>query len=254
MVFQQHASLRSEASNGPGELVRRVAVHLRVSFNAALSDDDREDIAQSAYCELVEKLRRGERIERPLALLKRIAWRDACDLLRHRREVPTDPGGGALSSLPEPGPDPEERLLKRAELARALVALEALKPVQVAALRASALDGLNASEASARIGRSQRAYFGYLKDARGALEESRSGERFATAERALLAAYLRGAATEAERRSATRLIEADPHAAALARRLSRQDRRRRRAPGSVKPEPDSQTTGGTRCWKSQARS
>jgi DNA-directed RNA polymerase specialized sigma24 family protein len=239
-----------------------VVIHLRVHFNLALSDEDHEDLAQSAYCELLAKRRRGERIEAPLALLKRIAWRDAQDLIRARREVPTDPSGTALGSLPDTRLSPEERLLKRAELARALAALARLNALQAAAYRASVLDGLCAEEACSRIGRRPSVFFGYLRVAKSALEATRSDEHFAPMERALLSAYVVGLGSAAERRGTRQLIDADPHAAALARRLGRQTGGRRN-PAPVARivdgpadgrEPAGETTGGDTCLRSQARS
>jgi DNA-directed RNA polymerase specialized sigma24 family protein len=228
MVTQEQPVLRLGASQSPGDLVRAVVVHLRVHFNGTLSHEDHEDLAQSAYCELLAKGRRGERIEAPLALLKRIAWRDAQDLLRARREVPTDPSATTLGSLPDTRFGPEERLLKRAELARALASLARLNALEAAAYRANVLEGLCAEEACSRIGRRPSVYFGYLRAARSALEATRSEEHFAPIERALLDSYLAGLGSASERRGARQLIDADPHAAALARRLRRQTRRRRR--------------------------
>ena len=228
MVARERGGKGSGARQAPDRLVRGVLAHLRVHFNATLSDHDREDLAQSAYCELLAKERRGERIQAPLALMKQIAWRDARDLLRDRREIAMDPGAMALRTLTDPRLGPEERLLKRAELARALAALGRLKPLQVAAYRARFLEGMSSREACARIGRSPSVYFGYLRTARSALEATRSEERFAPVERALLGAYVAGLGSAAERRGARRLIDADPHAAAVARRLSRRSRRDRR--------------------------
>jgi DNA-directed RNA polymerase specialized sigma24 family protein len=227
MVTQEQPDVRVGASHSPGDLVRRVVVHLRAHFNLALSDEDHEDLAQSAYCELLAKRRRGERIAAPLALLKRIAWRDAQDLLRARREVPTDPSATTLGALADSRLSPEERLLKRAELARALAALACLNALQAAAYRASVLDGLCAEDACSRIGRRPSVFFGYLRAARSALEATRSAEHFAPIERALLDAYVAGLGSAAERRGVRQLIDADPHAAALARRLARGRRRHR---------------------------
>jgi DNA-directed RNA polymerase specialized sigma24 family protein len=262
MVTRDKAHMGSGANHGAGDLVRRVVVHLRVHFKGTLSDEDHEDLAQSAYCELLAKRRRGERIEAPLALLKRIAWRDAQDLLRARREVPTDPSATTLGSLADSRLSPEERLLKRAELARALAALTRLDALQAAAYRASVLDGLCAEEACSRIGRRPSVFFGYLRAARSALEATRSAEHFAPIERALLDAYVAGLGSAAERRGARQLIDADPHAAALARRLVRQTRGRRRhrpvarivdGPADDR-EPGEETTGGDRCSRSLAHS
>src|SRR6266540_2313459 len=120
-------------AKSPDDLVREVISHLRVHFGDALTAEEREDLAQSAYCDLLGKERAGEVIDAPLALVKRIAWRDARDLLRDRREAATDPSAPLFFALRDPGATPERRLLARAALARAVEAVEELDEPQRAA-------------------------------------------------------------------------------------------------------------------------
>ena len=207
-------------AKSPDELVREVVAHLRVHFGEALTAEEREDLAQSAYCELLDKERVGEVIEAPLALIKRIAWRDARDLLRDRREAATDPSAPLFFALRDPGATPERRLLARAALARALEAVEQLDEPQRAAHRAC-IAGLAPRAASLALGIPRSTYCYRLRRAIDTLEATVDGARFRAVELTLLGAYVAGIATVEERRRAERLVSADPHAAAVARRLRR---------------------------------
>ncbi len=208
-------------AHSPDEQVHAVLVHLRAHFNGALSVDDREDLAQSAYCELLEKERGGEAVEAPLALMKQIAWRDARDLLRDRREAATDPSAELFRNLQDPAPGPEARLLTRAALARALEALDQLGGAEKAAYCARVVDGLAPRQACLRLGLPRSTYCHHLKRAIDAFQATLNDARFRAVELTLLAAYIAGIASLSERRRAERLINADPHAAAVARRLRR---------------------------------
>lgn len=225
----------------PDDLVREVVSHLRVRFGDALTAEEREDLAQSAYCELLDKERAGEVVSAPLALTKRIAWRDARDLLRDRREAATDPSAPLFLALRDPGATPEGRLLARAALARAVEAVEQLDEPHRAAYRAC-IAGLAPRPASLALGIPRSTYCYRLRGATNTLEATVDGARFQVLEATLLSAYVAGIASVEERRRAERLVSADPHAAAVARRLRklRAARCRPLAPGARRSAPPSQ--------------
>jgi DNA-directed RNA polymerase specialized sigma24 family protein len=245
-------------ATSPGDQVREVVYHLGVHFGHALSATDREDLAQLAYCELLERERLGETIEAPVTLMKRIAWRDARDLLRDRREAATDPTASIFLTLSDPGPSPESRLLARADLARALEAIERLDEPLGAAYRAR-LGGLAPRQASLALGIPRSTYCYRLRRANETLEATLDSARFRAIELALLGAYVAGIASSKERRRAERLISADPHAVAVARRLRRLCHRRVSATSSKRrgragaywpadpTHPGSGTRGATGC-------
>jgi RNA polymerase sigma factor (sigma-70 family) len=219
---------RSPTSTGPvgtgwsdsaKQIAAAVVRHLRASFKGSLNEEDFEDLAQEALLEIHRRELAGERIRDPGAFAKRVAWRDARDLLQNRCVSPSDPQGRLLNSVEDSGGDPEARLIARAELARAIEAAERLTPEQQLVYRSRFVEQLKPRESCRMLGLSRQTYYFRLRSAVSAVQEALEADRFASIERELIGAYVAGTSNAGERRRARRLLGADPHAAALAREL-----------------------------------
>lgn len=206
-------------SDGAKQIAAAVIRHLRASFGSSLNDQDLEDLAQEALIEIHRREVAGEPIRDMRAFAKRVAWRDARDLLQNRRVWPSDPQGRLLNSVEDRGGDPEARMIARAELARAIEAAERLTPEQQVVYRSRFVEQLEPRESCRRLGLNRQTYYFRLRSAVRAVQEALEADRFASIERELLSAYVAGTSSAGERRRARRLLAADPHAAALAREL-----------------------------------
>lgn len=206
-------------SDGAKQIAAAVVRHLRASFGGSLNEQDFEDLAQEALLEIHRREVAGERIRDMRAFAKRVAWRDARDLLQNRCVWPSDPQGRLLNSVEDRGGDPEARMIARAELARAIEAAERLTPEQQLVYRSRFVEQLEPRESCRRLGLNRQTYYFRLRSAVRAVQEALEADRFASIERELLSAYVAGTSSAGERRRARRLLAADPHAAALAREL-----------------------------------
>lgn len=206
-------------SDGAKQIAAAVVLHLRASFKGALNEQDFEDLAQEALLEIHRRRVAGEPIRDLAAFAKRVAWRDARDLVQNRCVSPSDPQGRLLNSVEDRAADPEARLIARAELARAIEAAERLTPEQQLVYRSRFVEQLKPRESCRKLGLSRQTYYFRLRSAMSAVQEALEAERFASIERELIGAYLAGTSSAAEGRRARRLLAADPHAAALARQL-----------------------------------
>jgi len=210
-----------EASDREATEVQRRAVvaYLRARFRSALCEDDVEDLAQEAWVAVLEKRSRGERIADAVALMRSIAWRAARDLLRDRRETAVDPGDRIFVGTEDHAGSHEARVDQRADLARAIAAVEQLEPEHRAAYRARFVDELSTREACRRLGLPRSTYHHRLRRALEAVHATLETHRFASVQTKLLGAYVAGLASLPERRRAERLIRNDPQSAAIAREL-----------------------------------
>lgn len=196
-----------------------VVSYLRARFRGSLSDADIEDLAQGT-CEVVlRKQRAGERIGDLAGLMRTIAWRDARDLIRDRREVAADPQDGSFAALEDLGAPADHLLDNRAELARAIEAVEQLEPEHRAAYRARFVDELSTRDACERLGLPRSTYHHRLRKAVDAVQATLDPCGLAEMQMQLLGAYVSGIASRAERLRAERLIRSDPHSAAVVREL-----------------------------------
>lgn len=201
------------------EVSRAITVYLRGSFRGSLNEQDFEDLAQDALVELHRRIAAGEEIRDPRAFAKRVAWRDARDLVQKRRPVPSDPHGRLFQSVEDRAEDPEARLVGRAELARAIEAAERLSREEQLVYRTKFVEGLNVREACRDLGLTRSTYYRRLRAAVAAVEETLEPERYAALQRELLRSYVTGIGTWGERRRAKRLLASDPAAAVMAREL-----------------------------------
>lgn len=201
---------------------REVIALLRARFGSALNDSDREDLYQEAWAGLLDHERRGRPVTEVGGLLKTIAWRRARDRLRNFSAEPRDPGDGALSALLDVRPTPDEQAEVKldADLCRELI--DSLGERQRTLLKLRCEWQLSPAEIQALLGIGRKAYEKALTRALkrvaaavGEVEDGTWHER----RRELLLACEAGTATEAERERARRLVERDPAARAMLRRI-----------------------------------
>jgi RNA polymerase sigma factor (sigma-70 family) len=182
---------------------------------------DREDLCQEAFAQLLAYLAAGHEVRNARGLLRTMAYRIA--LRRHAstrgREVLSDPSSQSLDQGTEAA-DPHRILLGRLDAAWLAEALDSLSPRERAAYRARYLEELDPHEASERIGVSRATYFRALQRATEKVAAATTpDDRFGARQTKLLRDYVDGTLEEAGLRRAERLIAADPYAAAEARRL-----------------------------------
>ena len=218
--------LRSTADpawlNDADEIRDAVIAHLRMSFGYSLGDADFQDLAQEAFAEILRREAQGTEIREPRAFAKRVAWRDARDLLQARGKseaTVADPQGRELEFVEDWRGDPETELIRRSELSRAIEAAERLPVAEQAVYRSRFVDELKPKDACKSLRISRPAYYRHLRSAEVTVAAALEDSRFEAIERELIGAYVSGTATARELRRAKRLISADPNAAALAREL-----------------------------------
>lgn len=202
-----------------GAIRAELVEYLRARFRGTLDHDDVEDIAQGAWETVLRKQLGGEAISDLAGYLRTIAWRDARDLIRDRREASTDPADGIFAEIADREATAEERLERRVDLAHAIEAVEQLSAEHRAAYRVRFFEHLSTEEACERLGLPRSTYRHRLRRAVDTVSANLDDSRFARLQRTLLGAYIAGVASAPERRRAELLIRTDPRAAATAREL-----------------------------------
>lgn len=200
---------------------RALIAYLRARFRGALTEEDFEDLAQEAWTAVLRRRAAGKPIDDVVALMRSIAWRDARDRIRDRRDAAVDPSDQLFERTEDACASPLDQLSSRAELARAIEAVEQLPTDQRAAYRARFVDGLSTRSACKRLGLPRSTYHHRLRRAVETVEETLDPERFSELQSKLVSAYVAGVASGSERRRAERLVRTDPEAAATARELRR---------------------------------
>lgn len=194
-----------------------------------LDDDDRLSIYHDAWARLLSKRERGERIESLRAYLLATCAAEALHIVsRPRRATPVGPAEPLFANLPDGGASVEEQVVIRdqARVARDLIDSLDRRQREVLKLRWDLqLDG---SEVRAALGLTRRQYQRLSEEGAAAIvkrvEELEDGT-WSRRQRSLLTACLvsvtadgerrRGIASERQRKEAQRLLESDPHFAAL---------------------------------------
>lgn len=188
-----------------------------------LSREDSEDVAQDAYATLLVQCGRGYEAHDPRGLIKRISRRAAIKKVERQREQPFDPDAPLFVAQAEVS-GVDEAYASRVDLATAAEALAQLGEGQRRAYKLK-LERTSWQRATKVLGCSKSQYFERAKLAGQYVGEALAGENraFNKATRLLINAFvLESESLSAdERRRARRLIERDPHAAALARELRR---------------------------------
>lgn len=195
--------------------------YVRGSFEGALSEDDFEDVVQTAWVVMLSR-QGGEPVRDLRAFMGSVAWRTANGLLRRPRPTPIDPRAPEFNEREDPS-ELIDRVDQRARLARLGEALAQLSRPQREAYCARFVERLSHDEACKVLGIGRSAYFKRLQIAKARVEAAVGYEspEFTRRQRRLLSDYVAGIATDDERARAERLIGADPQATAMARELWR---------------------------------
>jgi RNA polymerase sigma factor (sigma-70 family) len=192
-------------------------------------EDERLAIYHDAWARVLSKRERGEEIESLRAYLLATCSAEALNIVsKGRRPTPVAPDEPLFTSLPDEGPSLEEHVLVKdqARLARDLIGTLDRRQRDVLKLRWDLqLDG---AEIRAALGLSRRQYQRIAEE--GAAEIAKRVEQltdgtWSRKQRSLLTACLvrvtvdgeesEGIASEGQRREAQRLLQSDPHVAAL---------------------------------------
>lgn len=206
---------------------RRKALALLARRFPRLDADERLGLYHGVWASVLEKRRRGERIENLEAYLmggidklalKRVGGADA------RRRVSLDPLGEEMARFPDGLPSPEERVVLMDEVRCAREIVEELDGRERDVIKLRFDLGLEPQEIQARLGLRDRQYRRLME--RGARKVV---ERIAAAEgggrsrrqRSLFTACLSGMASERQLAEARSLLENDPKARAVVRAMRR---------------------------------
>lgn len=194
-----------------------------------LDEDERLSLYHEAWARVYDKRRRGERIESLRAYLVATAGGEALNLLSgRRRPAPLEPDDRRLSEIPDERPGIDEQVVVRdqARIARDLIGTLDRRQREVVKLRFDLQ--LEADEVRAALGLSRRQYQRLMEEGAEAIAERvrdfETGE-WSRRQRSLVTACLveltaggrrrAGIVSERRRREAQRLVESDPHVAAL---------------------------------------
>ncbi|MQA76275.1 MAG: hypothetical protein GEU88_18415 [Solirubrobacterales bacterium] len=196
--------------------------YMRGSLKRPLAEADLEDAVQTAWAEVLGR-QRDEPIRDLRAFMAEVAWRSAYSLIRRPRPLPLDPDDPRLVEREDPDSSLADRVGERAEVARAVEALEQLGEGERDAFALWFVEEVSTEEACRRLGIRRSAYFKRLKAAKAHVERAMAFDShlFDRRQHRLLSDYVAGLAEGRARARAERLIAADPQAAALARELRR---------------------------------
>lgn len=217
-----------KSSAGEYELHRSAVLGMLAKRFPRLYEDERLALYHEAWARVYDKRRRGERIESLRAYLIATAGGEALNLLTRRRPAPLEPDDRRLSEIADERPGVDEQVVVRdqARIARDLIDTLDRRQREVVKLRFDLQ--LEADEVRAALGLSRRQYQRLMEEGAAAIAERvrelDTGE-WSRRQRSLVTACLvemtaggrrrAGVVSERRRREAQRLVESDPHVAAL---------------------------------------
>lgn len=224
--------MRGAGGDSPGgeyERYRGAVLGMLAKRFPRLDDDERLAIYHDAWTRVYVKRERGEPIGALRAYLMATAGAEALHLVsRGRAPTPIGPDDPRLEALADDAPPPDEQVVTRdqARIARSLI--DALDERQRDVLKLRWDLQLTAAEVRAALRLSERQYRRLAEEGAAALasrvEELQSGQ-WSRRTRSLLVACLVevtregerqvGIASRRQREEAQRLLESDPHVAAL---------------------------------------
>src|SRR3954454_9375595 len=196
-----------------------------------LQEDERLELYHSVWASVLEKRRRGERIENLEAYLmggidklalKRLGGADA------RRRISLDPLGEEMSRMPDAVPSPEERVVQMDEVRCAREIVDDLDGREREVIKLRFDVGLEPHEIRARLGLRDRQYRRLMeRGTRKVVERVAAVEHGGRSRRqvSLFTACLSGMASERQLAEARSLLETDPKARAVLRAMRRSTQR-----------------------------
>jgi RNA polymerase sigma factor (sigma-70 family) len=218
-----------DAREGEYERYRAVVMGTLAKRFPRLDEDERLAIYHDAWLRVIAKRKRGEKIMSLRAYLLATTGAEALHLVsRGRRPIPIGPDDPRLTSLLDEGPSPEEQAVTRDQARIARDLLETLDERQRDVLKLRWDLQLSGAEVRTALGLSERQYRRLAEEGATALaervEQLQNGQ-WSRRTRSLLVACLIevggddgqrvGIASRRQRAEAQRLLESDPHVAAL---------------------------------------
>ena len=206
---------------------RQKALSLLARRFPRLQEDERLDIYHAVWASVLEKRRRGERIDNLEAYLmggidkralKRLGRADA------RRRVSIDPLGDEMSRVADADASPEDRVVLMDELRCTREAVDALEGREGEVIKLRFDLGLTPHEIRTRLGLRERQYRRLIeRGTRKVVERVAAAERDGRSRRqlSLFTACLSGLASEAQLAEARALLASDPKARAVLRAMRR---------------------------------
>lgn len=218
-----------DSPEGEYERHRVVVLGMLGKRFARLDPDERLAIYHDAWMRVLVKRERGEEIGSLRAYLLSTAAGEALHLLSRRRiPIPVGPDDPRLAALPDDAPAVDEQVVTRDQVRIARSLLDTLDERQRDVLKLRWDLQLSGAEVRAALGLTTRQYRRLAEEGAAALaarvEERESGQ-WSRRTRSLLVACLIevtgdgerrvGIASRRQRAEAQRLLESDPHVAAL---------------------------------------
>jgi RNA polymerase sigma factor (sigma-70 family) len=185
---------------------------------------DPEELYQSAWVELLEVRARGEVVNNPRALLKKIVARRAIDLGRRRKAEPIEPLAPEIVDRPDLDDAVEIATARHLEADVVRQVIETLDPKHAVLLKLRFDFRLTAGEIQRYLGISEARFEKRMAQAYEAVRaklgpEPEKAERWREHQRSLLLACESGIATPEQRARAQDLIDRDPQCRLMLREL-----------------------------------
>lgn len=185
---------------------------------------DSEELYQEAWAELLDLEGRGEQVRHRRALLKKIAWRRAADVVKRRRPDPVDPLSAAMTAATDEELLPDEQAQIRLDGAALRLVVESLDEQQAAVLKLRFDRHLTVREIQHQFGLSEKRVEAIITEAykkiAAQLVVGDDGEtRWSKGQRSLLLACELGIASARQRRRAQAMVERDPACRAMLRAI-----------------------------------
>jgi RNA polymerase sigma factor (sigma-70 family) len=185
---------------------------------------DVEELYQEAWAELLELEGRGETVRHRRALLKKIAWRRAADVVKRRRPDTVDPSSAAMTAATDGELLPDEQAQLRLDGDALRLVVESLDEQQAAVLKLRFDRHLSVREIGGRLGLSEKRLQAiiteaYKKIATQLVVGDDGDTRWSKGQRSLLLACELGIASARQRRRAQAMVDRDPACRAMLRAM-----------------------------------
>jgi RNA polymerase sigma factor (sigma-70 family) len=186
--------------------------------------DQRLELYHEAWVRALKKRERGEQVESLRAYLVQTAAFEAMHLVSYgRRPTPLDPSHPSIDSLVDGARTPDEQVEINDQVRICRELIDELEPRRRALFKLRWDLGMTPPEIRSALGMTQRQYKRLAKESMEAIAErvtELNDGSWSRRQRSLIAACLRGIASDSQRAEAQRRIRRDPHVAALCRELN----------------------------------
>jgi RNA polymerase sigma factor (sigma-70 family) len=229
MVAAVRGRVGGETPAGEYARHRRAVLGMLAKRFPRLDEDDRLAIYHEAWARVLVKRQRGEEIRSLRAFLLATAGAEAMNAVTRRKPPsPVGPDDPLIGALADEGASVEEQVVTRDQARIARELLDSLDERQRDVLKLRWDLQLSGAEVRAALGLSERQYQRLTEEGAAAIaervEQLQNGS-WSRRQRSLLAACLVrvtddgdrrvGIASDRQRKEAQRLLESDPHVAAL---------------------------------------